>query len=320
MSRDEPTPWASEVLRRMQAATEPRSEDRQRVLSAVERQLGIDTGPSLPEAQPTRSGARSSPGAGELVRDAVSKPLRSTGWIPGVSLRAAGWGVFGLATGVCGYFWGYARGSDDVASRVASVVSVPLPTPAGAARAAPSEGLPSLPERSAPPFAAPSSPMALAPTRAPAPRATNAQGPESSPPMLKRPAAMTGVAAERSRPHRGATAGVRSGSGLREALALLGRAEASLRNGNPDFARALLDELDEKSPVTPLTEERLITRALVSCALGDVGAARESRQELERLNSDSIYRRRLDGSCAAPAPTTPDESPASMSDSPSERH
>lgn len=120
--------------------------------------------------------------------------------------------------------------------------------------------------------------------------------------------------------HRRATAASRPGSGLRAALELLERAEASLRKGNPDFARALLDELDEKSPVAPLTEERLITRALVSCALGDVDAARESRQELERLNADSIYRRRLQGSCAASAPTTPDEASAPMSDSPIERH
>jgi hypothetical protein len=304
MSRDAPTPWATEVLRRMQATTQPRAEDQLRVLSAVERRLGIDIGSSLPEAHAARPGERSSPGAHELARHAVGNPMRRIGWFRSLSLRAGRWGLFGLATGVCGYFWGYSRGNEDAAASIASLVSAPLVTPLDAVPRAPIEGsLPSLPVQPAPVAAAPvaSTPPTPA-TVAPAPRPHRSQGPR---PVPKRPAALPA-----SHP----------GSSLRAALELLERAEASLRNGNPDFARALLDELDEKSPVTPLTEERLITRALVSCALGDVGAAREARRELERLNSDSIYRRRLGGSCAASTPTTPDESSPPMSDSPIERH
>jgi hypothetical protein len=299
MSRDEPTPWAIEVLRRMQATTEPRAEDQLRVLSAVERRLGIDTGPSLPEAHAARPGARSSPGADELVRQAVSKPRLPAGWVHGMALRAGRWGLFGLATAVCGYFWGYSRGSEHAATGVATAVSVPLVTPPDAAREAPIEGLPSPLPRPSPLPEAPVAPTAPTPTRAAAAPAPNAH---------------------RARPSGGATAARRPGSSLRAALELLGRAEASLRNGNPEFARALLDELDEKSPVTPLTEERLITRALVSCALGDTGAARESRRGLERINSDSIYLRRLEGNCAAAAPAEGEETSPRRSDSPIERH
>lgn len=310
MSRDGPTPWATEVLRRMQATAQPRAEDQQRVLSGVERRLGIDTGPSLPEAGATRSGTRPSSGADELTRYAVSKPTRHAGWVHGLSLRAGRWGLFGLATGVCGYFWGYSRGSEHATASVASVVSVPLVAPPDAAREAPIEGgLPSLPAQPAALSAAPGAPSPTGAAAAPAPNAPRSE---------KRPPALAG-AAERARPNRGTTA-ASPGLGLRAALELLERAEASLRNGNPDFARALLDELDERSPVTPLTEERLVTRALVSCALGDVGAARESQRELERLNAESIYRRRLRGSCAASAPATPDEPSPTMSDSPIERH
>jgi hypothetical protein len=268
------------------------------VLSAVERRLGIEIGSSLPEAHAARPGARSSPGADEVVRYAVSDPMRRAGWFRSLSLRAGRWGLFGLVTGVCGYFWGYSRGNEDAAASIAPTASVPLVAPLDAAQRAPIEGLlPSLPAQPAPPSAAPEASTPPTPaTVAPAPR----------PP--------------RSRRDRGAPPARHPDSSLRAALELLERAEASLRNGNPDFARALLDELDEKSPVTPLTEERLITRALVSCALGDVGAAREARRELERLNSDSIYRRRLGGSCAASALTQPDEPSAGKSDSPIERH
>jgi hypothetical protein len=48
-----------------------------------------------------------------------------------------------------------------------------------------------------------------------------------------------------------------------------------------------------------LIEERLVTKALGECLLGEVDAATRTAQELERVNASSMYRSRLEGSCVA---------------------
>jgi hypothetical protein len=85
---------------------------------------------------------------------------------------------------------------------------------------------------------------------------------------------------------------------LREAIELLQRAEAALRQGDAFAASLLLSDLDRSASADLLREERLVTRALVSCALGDASAAGSALRELEQLNPESIYRARLEGSCA----------------------
>lgn len=85
---------------------------------------------------------------------------------------------------------------------------------------------------------------------------------------------------------------------LRQAIELLQRAEATLRAGDAFSASLLLSDLDRSAPAALLHEERLAARALVSCALGEVEPARAALRELEQLNGHSIYRARLEGSCA----------------------
>ena len=78
----------------------------------------------------------------------------------------------------------------------------------------------------------------------------------------------------------------------------LGRAELALRQGDAFTASLLLSDLERSTPPALLREERLATRALVSCALGEHSTAGAAALELEQLNPESIYRARLEGSCA----------------------
>jgi hypothetical protein len=66
-------------------------------------------------------------------------------------------------------------------------------------------------------------------------------------------------------------------------------------------AQRLLADLDRKAPALLLLEERLVTRTPAARALGDSAAAHATLSQLEQLNADSIYRARLEGSCAVPA-------------------
>lgn len=85
---------------------------------------------------------------------------------------------------------------------------------------------------------------------------------------------------------------------LRDAIDLLRRAEAELREGDAFAASLLLSDLERTVPPALLREERLATQALVACALGELQPARQALHELEQLNPESIYRARLEGSCA----------------------
>jgi len=85
---------------------------------------------------------------------------------------------------------------------------------------------------------------------------------------------------------------------LREALELLQRARAAVKLGTAGDAIDWLDQLERRKPGPLLEQERLITRTLALCALGEVSKARELRRELERLEPRSIYRGQLDASCA----------------------
>jgi hypothetical protein len=88
-----------------------------------------------------------------------------------------------------------------------------------------------------------------------------------------------------------------SGSALREALELLGRAEAALRSNDGLAARMWLSDLDRRAARELLLEERLVAATLASCLLADVAGARQTLHELEQVNPESMYRSRLEGSC-----------------------
>jgi len=87
------------------------------------------------------------------------------------------------------------------------------------------------------------------------------------------------------------------GSALREALELLGRAEAALRRNDGLAARMWLSDLDRRAAPEVLLEERLVAATLASCLLEDVADARQTLRQLEQLNPESMYRARLEGSC-----------------------
>jgi hypothetical protein len=83
-------------------------------------------------------------------------------------------------------------------------------------------------------------------------------------------------------------------------LALLERAERAQRRSEPALALVLLDQIDARADEETLRDERLITRVLAACALGDVAAARHARARLERAStSPSIYASRLAETCTA---------------------
>jgi hypothetical protein len=81
------------------------------------------------------------------------------------------------------------------------------------------------------------------------------------------------------------------------ALRLIERARHALDVGEPMLAHSLLDELDERFPSDLLEEERLATRALGWCALGERGRAESAARELLADNPRSIYAERLEQSC-----------------------
>jgi hypothetical protein len=103
----------------------------------------------------------------------------------------------------------------------------------------------------------------------------------------------------------------RANQELRRAIELLQRAEAQLRAGDAFAASLLLSDLDRSVPQDLLREERLVTRALVGCALGEVAPARAALHELDQLDAQSIYRARLEGSCAEKNETSAPKAAAS---------
>jgi hypothetical protein len=93
--------------------------------------------------------------------------------------------------------------------------------------------------------------------------------------------------------------------GLEAVLERLARAQRAQRDGLAGDALALLDEIDRRAPREMLRDERLVTRLLVACDLGDEQGAKRIAVELGEAMTSSIYASRLAESCAAleqPAP------------------
>jgi len=87
------------------------------------------------------------------------------------------------------------------------------------------------------------------------------------------------------------------------ALRLIERARHALDVGEPMLAQSLLDELDERFPPDLLGEERLATRALGWCALGERARAESAARQLLTDSPRSIYAERLEQSCVRPRAT-----------------
>jgi hypothetical protein len=95
----------------------------------------------------------------------------------------------------------------------------------------------------------------------------------------------------------------RSVSTLGAEVALLERGERAIRAGEGELALALLDELDEKFPVSPLREERAAARVLATCVNTRSGTreASDSAQANARrfvAKGSSLYADRVRQLCA----------------------
>lgn len=277
---NEDTSLVDAVLQRVRATADPPLGSASRVLSGVERQLAGSTQGQHHEGNaPQRDLSPPALSPAALSPPLVTPQLRA--WAPHVA-RLGRWVVFGLATGGVGYFWGSQRAATAPVQQVA-----PAAVQHGAA--APAE------QRSAEPSVAPSPPAQSAPSQ-----------PDSIPPPMPDPARAepnargVGDAAERGAvapARRRAATRPRERIELREALQLLTRAQSVLRRGWPERALELLGELEQRQPGELLLEERLVTRILALCELGEGDQAKALRQQLSPGPASSIYAGRLAASC-----------------------
>jgi hypothetical protein len=277
---EENSAWADELLRRVRASADPRPANGSRVLAGIERRLGIAGAVQL-----------SAGDAPELVR--AQGPATS----PARLARPLGLGaMFGLATGALGYWWG-------AHSQPAGGDSAPvaLSVPAEAAQA--TLLVPAPRQLAAPEVTQELAGTPLAAAQPPAPEADRAATEPASNHAARKVAPVvrrrTRTLASSEDAKNGSERVARTGAALtlREAIEQLQRAQTALRRGEALEALELVSQLDQSSPHSLLREERLATRALALCEMGDVSSAREVLLELEGDQAQSIYRARLEAGC-----------------------
>jgi hypothetical protein len=267
--RDDKPLRADEVLRRVRATANPGLERQVRIWNGLEARVDGSAAASIgPKAGGTAAAA-------------------SNAVLPALVLRTGRWIAFGLATGLVGYFWGR---SDERREQ-----SEPLALEAATVREVnPSLMAPAL--IGAPPM------LARQPDLAGEPREflLESRGQAPSAPRT----ASSGELPRRTVSRARARSSPRAAMTLRDALDLLLRAQSELHRGAAAEALGVLAELERRQPGALLREERLVTRVLALCELGEVARAQGSRQELESHHPASIYRGRLDASCASPPKAT----------------
>lgn len=281
MSRNDAL-WADRLLVDVRTHADPTADDTARNLARLERRLQL---PAPDGAAASTTGPGASAAALLQLRSAATPPAAASlaaatsGWKSAAWLGR--WLTFGATTALLGYLGGRAVSQRELAELAqqhaqtlelehdrqrllqrqleqVQVLAAPLPVP-------PSPG-----QTRAMPSHEPEPPARRAPRAA-----------RSAPPA---PAQVAKPPAPNQQ--------------LREAIELLRRVEAELREGDAFAASLLLSDLDRTVPPALLREERLATQSLVACALGKAQLAREALHELEQLNPESIYRTRLAGSCA----------------------
>lgn len=85
-------------------------------------------------------------------------------------------------------------------------------------------------------------------------------------------------------------------------LRTLRRVETLLRENNPRFALALLDELDKTAPNGKLIEERDAARVVARCALDSAESARRRARDFEKAHPASVYLPRVNQACSEGKP------------------
>jgi len=293
----------------VRADADPRPANEARVLAGVERRLGIAGPLQLSEGDAPELVRAQRPAAALEGRSTTGAPLAGRAAAATRMARLARplglGGLFGLATGALGYWWG----SQSQQARVDSALPA-LSVPAEA-------GQPALLAPAPRPLAAPEA--ASETPGAPLPAAVPPPGPRAEPASARaaskhaapgratpgaRPRASTLASSENAKAMpKGSERVARAGEALtlREAIAQLQRAQMALRRGEALAALELVSQLDQSSPRSLLREERLVTRALALCEMGDVSSAREVLLELESDEARSIYRARLEAGCGLTA-------------------
>lgn len=275
MNRDELR--AEQLLQSVRRAVQPTHADASRNFSGVEARLGVALGgtPQVPSLAPHGPAAAT---WGERVAGGLGQglPLAAKG---GLLL------VFGLATGVTGYFIGHADAEREPSALVAAQPALPRVIASQTPALVPVRKEVPVERAQPPPPQPESSPRVGVRLATSAAREHGANRARVQAP-LQRAAVPVAAASERDLE-------------LREAIELLGRAEAAVRRSDGLEARMWLSDLDRRAARDVLLEERLVAATLASCALADVAAAQHSVQELQRANPASMYRARLEGSCVA---------------------
>lgn len=152
------------------------------------------------------------------------------------------------------------------------------------------------------PFGAPApgpaveaSPRAVS-TPEPLPAAAPAPEAPSAAPSAPAPGARAAKSGERGK--RAATgAEAPASSTVLEEMALLQRAQDSLREGRPGEARTLLEQHAERFTRGALTEERQALRVVALCATGEATAGAAARAEFLRDYPQSTYAKRVLAAC-----------------------
>ena len=285
-------PVVVEVLRRARAEAAPAASDLEGVLARVRSHIAAAPvvlhevpGPEAPLARGGSAGPQV-PGRPGLQGTAG---LQSTAGLQGTALRRWSGTVLSLAVG-------FAIGvqyADHRSPPEAPVVSPSAPLSAGDSLAlAPA------------PAAAPSEPVALL---APQPEATSvpALPGRTSAPLDSAVATRQAKRRSLAPPARSAsrtpatTAAPQETLSFAEVVERLEQAQRAERDLSPEVALRLLDELDAHADAAVLHQERLATRVLAACDVGDVAAAQRAARELETVEPGSVYASRLGSTCIA---------------------
>jgi hypothetical protein len=90
-----------------------------------------------------------------------------------------------------------------------------------------------------------------------------------------------------------------------EELNYVRRAQMALKRGNAALALGLMQNLDETHPKGALLTERGVTKVLAFCQLGRAEEATRLGRRIVAQGNASVYRERLEASCANLNPTSP---------------
>jgi len=287
MSRDTP-PRAEHVLKRVRASADPAGGVAEHVFASLEQRLAR-------EAHADDTGAGS-----DGVAAVVSSASR---WqnVARVAARLGRWGGFGLLTGAIGYQLGVASNEHEAVSAAPADVIAGVPMPVEVVAPPVSTGQPEV----ARPLAVGTkpAPASVAVADAPSPGPATAETPSIKPGSRSRatptraPRARRAARAEATPP--AAPSNGAPPLSMAEILERLQRAQAALRDSDSHAALAELDALAALEHGGALADEQLVLRALALCDLGRVGEARHVLAELDARGAESIYRSRLEQSCAA---------------------